>query len=96
MVEIKFPDIEIPAFKISKGQLLNVNLLGVGLVIPPGDITFWPETRILRGFTLFDTSDIVKGVGDLLGAVPEAVWNLARAKLDELAADYYERHSEET
>ena len=96
MVVVKFPDIVIPAFKISKGQLLDVRLLGVGLVIPPGDITFWPKTRILEGFELFDTDDVVKGVGDLLGAVPEAVWNLAKAKLDELAADYYERHSEET
>ena len=140
MVEIKFPDIVIPAFKISKGRLLNVSLLGVGLVIPPLDITFWPYTKILSGFTLFNTDDITKpildkiaaipkievpglediikpildaiaaipkvkvpsveditkGISDALNVIPEAVWNLAKAKLDELAADYYERHSEET
>ena len=96
MVEVKFPGFALPAFKISKGQLLNVNLLGVGLVIPPGDITFWKKVTFWEPFTLFNTDDVVKGVGDLLGAIPEAVWNLARAKLDELAADFHERHSEET
>lgn len=96
MVEIKFPGFKLPAFKLSKGQLLNVSLLGVGLVIPPIDVTFWPEVTFWEPFTLFDTDVIVKGVGDLLAAVPEAVWNLAKAKLDELAAEYYKKHSEET
>ena len=32
----------------------------------------------------------------LVSPIADAVWNLAKGKLDELAADYYERHSEET
>ena len=31
----------------------------------------------------------------LISGIPDAVWNLARAKLDEMAAEFYERHSEE-
>ena len=94
MVVVKFPDIVIPAFKISKGRLLNVSLLGVGLVIPPGDITFWPEKTILSAFTLFDTSDIVKDVGDLLGAIPEAVWTFATSWVEQQIKEYYEKYPE--
>ena len=32
----------------------------------------------------------------LISGIPDAVWSLAKAKLDEMAADYYERHKEET
>jgi len=34
-------------------------------------------------------------ISGLIAAIPEAVWNFARTTLDQMAADYYERHSEE-
>ena len=155
-----------------KGQLLNVELFGVGLVIPPSDITFLDTDWITRGVEgLFaprediwqkgdanrdgvineEDTAIVKaafgakpgvanwnpdadfnkdGVVDivditilssnfgldkrggrvtpmlattiqtllsgLVSPVANAVWALFKDTLDELAADYYERHSEET
>lgn len=94
MVKVQFPGLTLPGFKLTRGQLLNVSLIGVGLVIPPVDITFWPETRILEPFTLFDTDDITGALLAPINAVPKAIWDLAKSKLDDMARDYYERHPE--
>jgi len=94
VVDIRFPGLKLPAFKLTRGQLLNVHLLGVGLVIPPFDITFWAETTLLQPFTLFKTEDITTGLLTPINAIPEAVWTLAKSTLDSLAKDYYERHPE--
>lgn len=96
MVLVKFPGLTLPG-TIKAGVLLDVNLLGVQLRIPPMDIALWKEpVKIWDPFTLFDTMDIVKPITVAIGGVAEAVWNLAKAKLDEMAAEYYERHSEES
>lgn len=96
MVEIWFPGITIPGFKLTRGQLLDVSLFGVGLVIPPFDIEFWKETTILGAFRLFETDDIAKAVIIPVAGIAEAVWSLFESKLDEMAHDYYERHKEES
>lgn len=96
MVEVKFPGLTLPG-TIKAGILLNVSLFGVKFRIPPDDIVLWKEPlKIWDPFVLFDTDDIAKAVTVPVAGIAEAVVNLAKAKLDELAADYYERHSEET
>lgn len=95
MTKVKFPAISFPAFKFTKGQLLNVNLLGVGFVIPPWDITFWEALQLTREHTLFNTDDIASAIVFPLEQIAEAVWALFKSTLDKMAADYYERHSEE-
>jgi len=94
MPEVKFPGITIPAFKLTKGQLLNVGVLGVGLVIPPFDMTFWEATTILQPFTLFNTDDIAKPVATLINAIPQAVWTFATTWLEQQIKDYYDKHPE--
>jgi len=94
MVEIKFPGLAIPAFRLTRGQLLNVNVLGVGLVIPPVDITFWPQTTILEPFTLFKTEDITAALLAPINAIPQAVWNLATTILEQQIKEFYEKHPE--
>ena len=95
MVKVSFPSIWIPGFKIPKGWLLNITLLGVGLVIPPVDIVFWSAKKILSGFTLFDTGWIVDPIGSVMKGVPKAVWDLCKFTLDSWAADFYKRRREE-
>lgn len=56
---------------LTRGQLLNVKLLGVGLTIPPVDLT------------LFDTDWIVHGVEGLF-APREDIWHLGDANRDGL------------
>ena len=94
-MKVQFPAIIIPAFKIRAGQLLNVALFGVGLVIPPIDIIFWEEVKLTEAFTLFDTDDIVNAIVGQFTKVAELVWDLFESRLDKMAEDYYERHSED-
>lgn len=54
---------------LERGQLLDVSLFGVGLVIPPWD------------FTLFDTDWIVNGVSGLF-TPSEDIWALGDANRD--------------
>ena len=55
----------------TRGQLLDVTLLGVSLVIPPGD------------FTLFDTDWIINGISGLF-APREDIWAKGDANRDGL------------
>jgi len=95
LVEVKFPALKIPAFRLTRGQLLNIWLLGASLVIPPWDITFWEETTLTKELTLFKTEDITNVLLTPINAVPKAVWDLLKTTLDDMAKDFYERHSEE-
>lgn len=96
MVKVEFPGLTLPG-TIKRGLLLDVDLLGVKFRIPPDDIVLWKEPlKIWDPFVLFDTDDIAKAVVVPVAAIATAVWDLLESRLDELAADYYERHSEET
>jgi hypothetical protein len=94
MVQIWFPGLAIPKLVIRRGFFLDVSIFGVGLVIPPVDITLFAGVKIWDGFMLFDTDLIVKGIGDLMVAIPKAVWDLATSTLDDMAAVFYGHHSE--
>ena len=89
MVKIYFPALVFPAFKFKRGQLLNVNLLGVGLVIPPFNITFWNAVTLSPKRLLFDTNWIVNALLAPIIAIPMAVWSLLESVLDEWVEEYY-------
>jgi len=85
----------IPAFKIRRGQLLDISILGVGVVVPPFDIQFWPEIQLLPAITVFDPdwiADIVKG---MMSTIAEGVFKAVEPYLDGLAVDFYARRGKE-
>jgi len=94
MVQIWFPSLAIPKLVIRRGFFLDVSIFGVGLVIPPSEIVLFPGAKIWDGFVLFDTDLIVKGVADLLGAIPKAVWDFAANWLQNEINAYYKAHPE--
>lgn len=93
--DIVFPALAVPAFTLARGQLLNVTLLGVGLVIPPRDITFWERTLLTPEFVLFNINSLVNAIVTPLNAIPQAVWNFATSWLEQQINEYYKLHPEE-
>lgn len=92
MVKVSFPSLWFPAFKFRKGQLLNVSILGIGLKIPPIDITFWNAFKILNGFTILDTDWISNPIINAMSGIAHAVWDIAKGTLDSWADEFYEKH----
>lgn len=103
MVIVRLPAFTLPAFKISKGWLLDVELLGVKLQIPPFDILFWPAIKFWDGFRIFDSDWITGAVMDpldaakdvLLEKIPGLVWGHLENVLEDMVDEYYEAHPEE-
>jgi len=83
--KVTFPAFTLPGFKLSKGQLLNVSLLGVGLVIPPVDITFWPEIKAWNSFVIFDLDWILNPIASWLTWIPGAVADTLKGLLDPIS-----------
>jgi len=102
-MEVWIPGFSIPEVKVTKGQLLNVSILSVGLVIPPFDITFFPGLKIWDKFQLFDSEWINKPIIsvlnvmklDLLGKIPQLVWNTFEGRVNTWVEDFYERRGKE-
>jgi len=92
MVQLWFPGLKFNGAKLTRGQLLDVSLFGVGLVIPPWDITFLPAVEFWKPFLIFDSDWVVKPITDLVDAIPKAVWNLAKGTLDGWAEAFYKKH----
>jgi len=95
MVAIWFPGLTIPRIRITAGQFLNITLLGVGIKVPPISMTILPRTVIWEGFKMFDTNDITNALLTPINAIPQAVWNLFKGKLDEMADEFYARRGGE-
>jgi len=108
--KITIPRLAIPALKIRRGQLLDISIMGIGIVVPPVDISFWPEIQLLPAMTVFDSEwihdildekvgwfgNIAAGVVD--AATPtiiEATFKAVEPYLDGLARDYYARRGKE-
>lgn len=92
MVQIWFPGLKFNGAALTRGQLLDVTLLGVGLVIPPWDITFLPAVEFWKPFLIFDSNWVVKPITDALAAIPKAIFDAAKGILDGWAAAFYESH----
>jgi hypothetical protein len=77
VVAITLPAVKIPAVGIPRGFLLNTNLLGVPITIPPTDITLWGEIPLWKETVLFDTDWIIKpimaAINTVLPGVTQAI-----------------------
>jgi len=92
MVQLWFPGLKFNGAALKAGQLCDVSLLGVGIKIPPWDITFLPAVEFWKPFLIFDSDWIIKPVTALVTGIPAAVWNAAKGTLDSWAATFYEKH----
>jgi len=101
MVAITLPAAAIPQVTIPKGLLLNVDLLGVRVTIPPTDIPLIPSVQLWAPITLFDTDWIVKPIlaavnnvlpglyeqfQAFLAGIPETISNGLRGVVDSIRA----------
>lgn len=94
-MQITFPALTIPAFKMVKGQLLNLVVFGAGLVIPPVDITFWEAVKLTDPFVIFDSDELIAEMVSPLFKVADFVWDIAEARLDIMAEKFYKEQEEE-
>jgi len=94
MVQVIFPAIWFPAFKLTRGQLLDVNLLGVGIAIPPWNITFWEAVQLTSERVLFDTDAIAGVIIGAINALPQAIWGWAQNWIQSQIDEYYKVHPE--
>jgi len=110
MTKITIPRLAIPALRIRRGFLLDIEILGQHIRVPPSDITLWPEIQLLPETTVFDPEWIVEkveGMSEWFGniasgvvdaAMPtiiQAVFNAVEPHLDSLAEDFYARRGRE-
>jgi len=93
MVQLWFPGLRLNEVKITRGQFLNISLLGVGIVVPPWDITLLPAVSFWEPFLLIDTDWWGKIIGDAVATIPKLVWDYAKGVLDSWAKAFYEAHS---
>jgi len=81
----------IPALKIRRGLLLDIDLVGQHIRVPPSDLDITPEIQLLPAITVFDPdwiADIVKG---MMSTIAEGVFKAVEPYLDGLAEDFYRR-----
>jgi len=88
-MKVFFPEIKFPAFKLKAGQLLNVSLMGVGLIIPPWDLTFWDTTTLLPKFPLFDTDELFRPIMEAIEGVAQKVIELLWTPILNQLDEYY-------
>jgi len=96
MPKITIPRLAIPALKIPRGLLLDIDILGTHIRIPPSDIELWPEIQLLPEITVFDPEWITRGVVEsMTPTIIQAVFNAVEPYLDGLAIDFYARRGKE-
>jgi hypothetical protein len=94
MVQLWFPGLKFNGFTLTRGTLLDVSLFGVGLVIPPWDITLLPELTFWETFIIFDTDWITAPIGDAIATIPKLLIDFITGRLEEETKAYYEAHPE--
>jgi len=65
--------------------------MGVGIVVPPIDIQFWPEIQLLPKTTVYDPDWITDIVKEMMPTIAEGVFKAVEPYLNKLAEDFYER-----
>jgi hypothetical protein len=68
-MQVKIPRASFGPVKIAKGSWLDISVAGVGIVIPPTDVTLIPEVTLWGEFLLFDTDWLVKPIADAFFSV---------------------------
>jgi len=71
--QIKIPRLAIPEFTVKRGQLLDVEFMGLRWVVPPMDITFWPEIQLIPETVVFDSAWIWEFGAKILSENVDAV-----------------------
>ncbi|MEM3979977.1 MAG: hypothetical protein QXF79_01810 [Ignisphaera sp.] len=84
MVAITLPAAAIPQITIPRGILLNVDLLGVRVTIPPEDIPLTPSITLWQPITLFDTDWIVKPLLAAINNVLPGFWEQLQAWFEQV------------
>jgi len=95
MVQIMFPRIYIPWVGLYEGEFLNIELLGIGIKVPPMGITLIPYTELTPPFLILDTDWIVNPIKEAIDSVAKKVWDMCGSILDSWSEDFYERRGEE-
>jgi len=72
VVKVEIGPWTIPGFKLTRGQLLDKTLFGVGLVIPPSDMVFWPDVKLIDKIEIFNSDWIVEAVVTAATSIAEA------------------------
>lgn len=94
MTQLWFPGLTFNGLTITRGQLLNVSLLGIGLVIPPIDLKILPAVTFWEPFLLIDSDWIVKPLSEGIAAIPKALIDFVSSTLEDETKKYYEEHPE--
>lgn len=94
MMQIWFPGLKFNGLKLTRGQLLDVTLLGVGLVIPPWDITLLPEHTFWETFMIFDSEPIEAAVTLSTQTIPKLLVDFVTGNLQSQIEEYYKKHPE--
>ena len=94
MTQLAFPGLKFNGMSLTRGQLLNVSLLGVGLVIPPWDITLIPALTFWEPFIIFDSDWVVNALAGAFTAIPKAVWDYFNKTMQAQVDEYYKAHPE--
>ncbi len=94
MTQLAFPGLKFNGLSLTRGQLLDVSLLGVGLVIPPWDITLVPELTFWEPFIIFDSDWIMNALSDAFMAIPKAVWDYFTNVVEFQIEEYFKVHPE--
>jgi len=88
-MKIFFPAISFPEIKVKAGSFLNATLLGVGLVVPPWDLTILPSFTLIPKVELFDTDVLFRPIMEAIEGVAQKVIDLLWSPIQRQLEEYY-------
>lgn len=94
MAQLWFPGLKFNGFKLTRGRLLDISLLGVGLVIPPVDLTLLPAVTFWEPFCAFDSDWVVAPLTTAVQGIPKLLVDFVTGRLGEEIEEYYKKHPE--
>jgi len=94
MAQLWFPGLKFNGLSLTRGQLLDVSLLGVGLVIPPWDIELLPPHTFWEPFVAFDSDWVVVPLNEAIANIPTLLVDFVTGRVQEEISKYYEEHPE--
>lgn len=94
MVQLWFPGLKFNGLKLTRGQLLNVSLMGIGLVIPPFDLELIPPIELWETFVIFDSDWVTVPLTTAIEGIPKLLIDFLTGRLDEEIKKFYEEHPE--
>jgi hypothetical protein len=94
MTQLWFPGLKFNGIKLSRGQLLDISLMGVGLVIPPVNLTLLPAFTIWEPFIIFDSDWVVAPLTTAIAGIPKLFIDFITGRIEEEAEKYRREHPE--